>query len=205
MELNAQRLGSAIEWGVAGRPLAGYERSGDLHVVAEVDDGTLVAVIDGLGHGDAAADAAEVAGRIIDQYAAEPLERLVPRCHEAMRHTRGAVMGLARFRDAGVMTWLAVGDADGVLVPAGADESRIRSMPQHRGIVGSNLPPLHAVKFDLAPGDVVVMATDGITHDGLRRTPVRSTPQWLASDILARSARPNDDALVVVVRYRRSA
>lgn len=201
MELNTRRLGTAIECGVAGRPLEGFERSGDLHVVAELDDGMLVAVIDGLGHGGAAADAAAVGGEIIARYASEPLARLLPRCHEAMRHTRGAVMGLARFHDAGSMTWLAVGDAEGLLVPDGADQSRIRSMPQHRGIVGSNLPVLHPVSFDLGPGDLVVMASDGVRADGLRRTLGRATPQWLANDILARSARPNDDALVVVVRY----
>jgi phosphoserine phosphatase RsbX len=205
MELNAPHVGSAIRWGVAGRPLAGEERSGDLHVVTELDDGMLVAIIDGLGHGDGAADAAASAGEILERHAAEPLELLVPRCHEGMRHTRGAVMGLARFHDAGSMTWLAVGDAEGVLVPEDADQSPIRSMPQHRGIVGRNLPMLRSVSFDLTPGDLVIMATDGVGADGLRRSLLRSTPQWLATDILARSARPNDDALVLVVRYGGTA
>ena len=53
---------SALERGEAGEPLAGEERSGDLAVWAPYAGGALVAAIDGLGHGDAAADAAEVAG-----------------------------------------------------------------------------------------------------------------------------------------------
>jgi phosphoserine phosphatase RsbX len=205
MELNRLDLGSTIDWGIAGRPLAGEQRSGDLHVVKQLDDGALVAVIDGLGHGGEAADAAASAGRILDEHAAEPLERLVPRCHEGLRSSRGAVMGLARFRGGGSMTWLAVGDAEGVLVPDGADEGRIRSLPQHRGIVGRTLPALRPVSFDLAPGDLVIMATDGVSADGLRRPLFHSTPQWLANDILARSARPNDDALVLVVRCGKPA
>jgi phosphoserine phosphatase RsbX len=199
------RLGPAIDWGVAGRPLAGQERSGDLHVVKEFDDGVLVAAIDGLGHGDLAADAAASAAEILDQYAAEPLERLVTRCHEGLRGTRGAVMALARIPRGGSMMWLAVGDVEGRFVPDGADEGSVRSLPQHRGIVGLNLPVLHAESVDLSPGDAVIMATDGIRPDGLRRGLHRATPQWLATDILAKSARPNDDALVLVVRYRGSA
>ena len=44
-----------------GRRSRASRRSGDLAVFAPYDGGALVAAIDGLGHGDAAADAAEVA------------------------------------------------------------------------------------------------------------------------------------------------
>ena len=205
MELSTPRAGASIDWGVAGRPIAGEERSGDLHVVRQVDDGVLAAVIDGLGHGDGAADVAASAGEILGRYAAEPVEQLAARCHEGLRHTRGVVMGLARFAHEGSMMWLAVGDAEGVFVPGGADEKSIRTLPQHRGIVGGNLPPLHPVRVDLSPGDVVVMATDGVDPGGLRRGLLRSTPQWLATDMLAKSARAHDDALVLVIRYRGAA
>jgi negative regulator of sigma-B (phosphoserine phosphatase) len=204
MELSL-RLGPQIDWGVAGRPVAGEERSGDLHLVKEFDDGILVAAIDGLGHGDEAADAAASAAWILERHAAEPLEHLVTRCHEGLRRTRGAVMALARFPGRGSMMWLAVGDAEGRFVPDGADEGGIQSLPQHRGVVGLNLPVLHSEGFELSPGDAVIMATDGIHPGGLRRGLQRSTPQWLATDILAKSARANDDALVLVVRYRGSA
>jgi phosphoserine phosphatase RsbX len=203
MELS-HRTDPPIDWGLAARPLAGEERSGDLHVVSEFDDGALVVAIDGLGHGGPAADAAASAGEILQRHPAEPLERLVTRCHEGLRGTRGVVMALARFPHHGPMTWLAVGDAEGRLIPGGGDEQGIRSLPQHRGVAGLNLPALHAESFDLSPGDVVIMATDGIRPDGLRRELLRSTPQWLATDILAKSSRENDDALVLVVRYRGS-
>jgi hypothetical protein len=201
MELSALLAGSAIEVGVAARPLEGEDRSGDLHVVARAGEGTLVAVIDGLGHGGGAADAAALAGEILEEHAAEPFERLLLRCHEGTMHSRGAVVGLARIADDGAMTWLAIGDIEGVLSPAGGAEGGIRSLPQHRGIVGRSLPPLRPERLDLAPGDAVIIATDGIRPDGLRRLLPPTSPQWLASDILTRSARPNDDALVVVVRY----
>jgi len=55
----------ALERGVAGAAMSGEERSGDLAVFAGYDGGALVAVIDGLGHGDPAADAAAIAADVI--------------------------------------------------------------------------------------------------------------------------------------------
>jgi hypothetical protein len=171
--------------------------------VQRFEGGVLVAAIDGLGHGDGAAETSAGAGRILEQHAEEPLERLMTRCHEGLRTSRGAVIGLARFLPTGSMHWLAVGDAEGVVVAGAENGDRVRSLPQHRGIVGLNLPPLRPEHVDLSEGDLV--ATDGVHPDGLRRGLARSTPQWLANDILARSARANDDALVLVVRYTGSA
>jgi serine/threonine protein phosphatase PrpC len=205
MELTTRPIGSSIEWGFAARPLPGERRSGDHHVVRAFDGGTLLGVIDGLGHGDGAADVAATAGDILERHASDPLERLVTRCHEALHSSRGVVLAVARIPNVGPMHWLAVGDAEGILVATDGGDKGIRHLPQHRGIVGRNLPPLRVETFELSANDVVLMATDGISVDGLRRRLMRSTPQWLATDILATSARPNDDALVLVARYRGQA
>src|SRR5207245_2030712 len=86
---------SLLEWGVATLTLAGQLESGDLHLVREVGGGVLVAVVDGLGHGEEAAAAARLAVTTLDQFAPEPIASLVQRCHEALRGTRGAVMSVA--------------------------------------------------------------------------------------------------------------
>src|SRR2546427_31410 len=81
---------SLLEWGVATLTLAGQLESGDLHLVREVGGGVLVAVVDGLGHGEEAAAAARLAVTTLDQFAPEPIASLVQRCHEALRGTRGS-------------------------------------------------------------------------------------------------------------------
>ena len=81
-----------IELGVASSALHG--RSGDRAVVARHGDRTLVAAIDGLGHGEAAAEAADAAASILERDGGS-LQGLLGRCHEALRGTRGAVMTLA--------------------------------------------------------------------------------------------------------------
>jgi phosphoserine phosphatase RsbX len=202
MDVDGVRTELSFDWGVASRPVSGESRSGDSHVVREVEDGLLIAVIDGLGHGDDAAHASALAVDALERHAAEPLERLAGRCHEELHLTRGAVMGLAKLLRSGNMTWLAIGDIEGVVVPEAGGDDRIRSLPQHRGIVGFNLPPLRAEVFELHAGDLLIVASDGVRPDGLRRRVGLSTPRWLADDILHRSARDNDDALVLIVRYR---
>src|SRR2546428_12006154 len=52
-----------VEWGVASQTLAGEVQSGDKHVVKSFPHGALLAAIDGLGHGEEAAAAANMAGR----------------------------------------------------------------------------------------------------------------------------------------------
>ena len=44
-----------LEWGVAAQALPGEAISGDRHVMQAFPSGALVAVIDGLGHGEEAA------------------------------------------------------------------------------------------------------------------------------------------------------
>ncbi len=105
-----------IECGVASFTLPGQTESGDRHVVRFFPDGVLVAVLDGVGHGDEAAMAAQIASDILEDCASEPGITLIRRCHEALRSTRGVVMSLASLDFAhGIMTWVGVGNVLGVL------------------------------------------------------------------------------------------
>ena len=78
-----------LEIGVAGLAIEGEDRSGDLAVFAPYARGGLAVVIDGLGHGDDAADASAIAERVIRRHADDPPATLLSRCHEALRKSRG--------------------------------------------------------------------------------------------------------------------
>src|SRR2546422_10647190 len=54
-----------VEWGVASQTLAGEVESGDKHVVRIFPHGALLAAVDGLGHGEEAAAAANMAARVL--------------------------------------------------------------------------------------------------------------------------------------------
>jgi serine/threonine protein phosphatase PrpC len=194
---------SVVHWGVATLALAGQTESGDLHLVAPVEHGVLVAVVDGLGHGEEAAAAAKLAVHTLEQFVEEPPLSLVQRCHAALRGTRGVVMSLARF-DArrGAMTWLGIGNVEGLLHHAHwAERSARAGLVTRGGIIGSELPAVQAAVVPVEVGDTLVFATDGIRGGFTDDISVSEDPQRLADHVLSRHGKGTDDALVLVARY----
>ncbi|HEV8357958.1 MAG TPA: SpoIIE family protein phosphatase [Gemmatimonadales bacterium] len=192
-----------LEWGVAAAPLPGQAESGDVHVVRATDGGVLVAAVDGLGHGAEAAAAARRAAAMLAGAPGDSVISLVRRCHEALRGTRGVVMSLAAFdvRDE-TMTWLAIGNVDGVLVRAHSGASRpMEAVVMRSGVVGLRLPTLQASVTSILPGDLVVFATDGIERRFRDRMIEGTNPQEVADRLMASYRKPTDDALVLVARY----
>jgi negative regulator of sigma-B (phosphoserine phosphatase) len=190
-----------IDWGWAGSALEVV--SGDLHVVVPFAHGMLVALLDGLGHGPEAAAASIAAAPILQAHASDPVLTLVQRCHEGMRQTRGAVMSLASFnsRDSS-MSWVGIGNVDGVLLRGGGStQRRGEAIASRGGVVGYRLPPLRAETVRVSRGDTLIMATDGIRNGFSTGLSIDPCPQEMAESILARFANGSDDARVVVARY----
>jgi negative regulator of sigma-B (phosphoserine phosphatase) len=189
-----------VDWAIATRMHRGQVVSGDLHVVAPFAGGVLVAVVDGLGHGPDAAEAARVAAAVLQEAAGQPVTSLVERCHAALRRTRGAVLSVASFdARAGTMTWLGVGNVEGSLFRA--DGTRREALLLRGGVVGYQLPILRAAVLPIAPGDVLILATDGIRGDFTACVPVGRPPEQVADDIIGGHAKSDDDALVLVAGY----
>jgi phosphoserine phosphatase RsbX len=196
----------SIDWAWAGIAFASGE-SGDLHVVEAFAHGALIAVIDGLGHGPDAALAARTAAGILRAQAESPIVDLFEACHRALRKTRGAVMSVASL-DARSCTLdcCGVGNVEGVLFRASSAGRRAReAVPTRGGVVGDRLPPLKVATFPVTPADVLVFATDGISFDFTAAVDLESEPQEIADHVLARHAKPSDDALVLVARFRGRA
>jgi hypothetical protein len=193
----------AVEWGVATRTLEGESESGDRHLVRPLPGGMLLAAVDGIGHGREAALAAQLAIEIVDEHAGEPLARLLGRCHERLRPTRGVVMGLAAFDAAGArLTWLGVGNVEGVLQrsdPRGGQ--RRERLLQRPGVVGGRMPPLQEAIIPVAGGDVLIFITDGVDSRFDEGFDPYAGPQRLAERILQRHAKGTDDATVLVARF----
>lgn len=191
-----------IEYGVAGRSLAGQDESGDAYLVAPFDGGVLIAVVDGLGHGPEAAVAARMAMRVCAEHAAETPILLLRRCHEALRRTRGAALVLASVREREeTVTWLGIGNVEAVLIHVGPAATR-ESAVLRSGVVGFKLPSLRASAVRLARGDTLVFATDGIESRFAESLGPLDLPQLVADRVLEQHGKPGDDALVLVARCR---
>lgn len=195
-----------IEWAVAGRPLSGQPVSGDYWAVADAGAGVgLFAVIDGLGHGVDAANASRRAARVLGENPGEPLDVLMLLCHRAIGATRGAAMSIAHVDfGRGELSWLGIGNVSANLVgPAPGGPATRSTMLAAGGIVGYQLPAqLHPVTLPMRLGDLLVLATDGITGDHLNGLDLAKPAESIAEDALARCAKDTDDALVLVARHR---
>lgn len=190
-----------IEWAVSSIALDGHS-SGDLHCVVHEPPGALVGAIDGLGHGQDAARAAHECALILETYAHEPLPELVRRCHDGLRATRGVALTLGRIdRASHLLTWLAVGNVDGLVLRRGTRGATHDAVLPRGGVVGYHLPPLKLSEVPLEPHDLIVMATDGIRSGFASSIDVDAGVQQVADELCSRFARGTDDALALVVRY----
>jgi serine/threonine protein phosphatase PrpC len=204
MDAIAISQGELIDWAVAARPLPGEARSGDAHLVEPSPSGVLVAVVDGLGHGEEAADAATTATDILARHVQEAPVSLVQRCHQGLLRTRGVAMSLAAFdRSDHEVSWLGVGNVEASLFRSCPGSRPVRdSLILRGGVVGYRLPRLQSTVVALERDDVLVMSTDGIRGFSLDGLGLAGPPARIAASILGQFALDTDDALVLVARYR---
>lgn len=196
---------SLIEWGSAARVIPGQVESGDCSVVKEFPSGVLLAVADGLGHGQEAAQAAALAAGTLEN--SEPglsAVSMVRLCHERLRGTRGAVMSMAFFNAAdSTMTWLGVGNVRGTLVHRGTRVEPVQELLLLRaGVLGTaQLPRIYASIVSVLPGDVLVFVTDGVADRFADDLNTNGRPQEIAENIMKAHWAGTDDALVLVARF----
>lgn len=194
-----------FDWAVAQRALPGESVSGDRHVVLPHRRGVTLAVIDGIGHGPEAAKAADLAAETLRLLPDSNLLVHLNCCHLALAHSRGAVMTLAEFnlRDR-TLTLCGVGNVQATLFrsASGPGIPAQECALLRAGIVGSQLPAPYASIIPVQPGDTLVMISDGVRADYSRELPWLSHLQHLADGLLEKNFKGNDDALVLLARFK---
>ena len=186
--------------GVCSRPRPGEDTNGDAYFIAEADGETLFAVIDGLGHGTGARQASDAALGALEGWDGQPLDEVVWSVHEALRSTRGAVIGAVVLdRARGTFTYAGVGNIE-VRVLGAAEAAR--PIPSN-GTLGARLSQVRVWPHRWAEGASIVMASDGLStswdiesYPGL----LKQSPQLLAGILLRDYGRDSDDATVLVIR-----
>lgn len=173
---------------------------GDACLVKDVGADLLVCVVDGLGHGKDAAEAAAAALAVVDAaHDGDDLTGLITRVHESIKRTRGVVMTLAHVSDDGVR-WCGVGNVDAVVVRGAAGGAK-DALVGRGGVVGYKIPPLRVQHTAFGAGDTLVLTTDGLAA-GADALVDGSDVAVVAERALRGFARGDDDALVCVVRRK---
>ncbi|MCR9164127.1 MAG: SpoIIE family protein phosphatase [Nannocystaceae bacterium] len=176
------------------RPCSGFTASGDLVVVRQEGDATMLAVVDVLGHGPSAAEVAQQASACLRRVDLEAdVEAWTYQLHEALSRTRGAAVGLGRSRGSDLQ--LAV--VGNVAIASCGTRVGIVASP---GIVGRRLRKLRTFSFSMKTGDRLALYSDGLRHVDMTSTCDLSLERACES-IMATHATAADDASLLLTDF----
>ncbi|HET9741508.1 MAG TPA: ATP-binding SpoIIE family protein phosphatase [Terriglobales bacterium] len=186
-------------------PIHGESRCGDDWDDKQQTDKRLIMLADGLGHGPAAADAAEEAIAAFRANLHRSPKEIIELAHARLQKTRGAAVAVAEI-DFGrqIVRYSGVGNIAGTLLVNGSS----RSLISGNGIVGHQLAHAHEFTFPWERTASLIMHSDGVnTRWSLDPYPgLKSKSPALIAGVLYRDfKRGRDDATVVVSREAKAA
>lgn len=190
--------------GAASRAHPEMTVNGDAFFIKHWPGHSLVAVIDGVGHGQFAHRAARASYAYLENHYRLPVDELFTGVARACLGSRGAVMAIAALDwHSRNIAFASVGNIETRLFNA----SRDKLFPVRRGIVGMQMPKPRVSTEQWERGGVLVMQSDGIST----RWPLTELNAMLhlpasaiARRILNRHGKEQDDATVAVIKDRRT-
>lgn len=191
---------AAFSHGAVSIAAPGETQCGDAWSVVQQAGMAAIIVVDGLGHGPLAAEAAAAAVSVFDASPFNVPSQTLERAHGAMRATRGAAAAIVQLDlDREAVTFCGVGNISGRLVSGVED----RSLMSHHGTLGLEVRRMQDANYAWPGHAVVVLHSDGIVSRwDLRDAPglLQCDPTVIAAWVLRDHVRGRDDACVVVVR-----
>lgn len=189
--------GAAFAIGAIARPIDDDDACGDATACWEQGQKLYLALADGLGHGPVARVAALAALASVQQHPPAPLPTVFAQCDQDVQETRGVAMGIAVIDPvAQTATFCGVGNIRVLLLG-----ERPRHFSCSYGIVGAGFKTLFVETMPFAPGDLLILASDGIMEQFMVPE-LRADQPWsaggLAAAILAEWGIATDDASVLV-------
>jgi anti-sigma regulatory factor (Ser/Thr protein kinase) len=162
-------------------------------------DRSVVLVVDGLGHGLAAADASLAAVRTFAAIPERGPADILRGIHEALRATRGAAVSIAEVdRRLGVVRFAGIGNVAASIVTPDV----VRHLVSHHGTAGHHVRQVREFQYPWPSDGLLVVHSDGVgTRWALERYPAlaRRHPAVVAGVLYRDFARGTDDATAVVL------
>jgi len=195
---------NGFEFGAVSVAVQGESVCGDAWCVTHRPEGLVATVVDGLGHGWPAADAA---GAAIAALAARPFSgttAALETIHNAIRHTRGAAATIADLpRNSRVIKLSGIGNVAAVVsAPEG-----LRQAVTQNGTLGHQVRHFREYSYPWTPESLLVMHSDGLTShwtlDRYRGLRLRH-PSIVAAVLYRDHRRQRDDVTIVVGRETRA-
>jgi len=199
----ASNVGSPLTIAGVSVPKAGEPVCGDVWDVQYRHHGAFMLLVDGLGHGAFAADAATAARSIFRSRSFTAPADALAAIHEGIRHTRGAAGAIADVRLHGRSISVS---GVGNIATAVCGNGHVKQAVSHNGTLGHEARYFKEYSYPWEAGALLVMHSDGLSshwsldpYPGLRLR----HPALIAAVLYRDFSRHRDDVTVVVGREAR--
>lgn len=196
-------IGSASNSGVVCLPVREENIPGDSFLIQTSGRNSIYMMVDGLGHGAGASEAADEAVKSVAGFLDQRPSEMIKRAHEALKSTRGAAMAVAVVNtEAWTLTYAGVGNISAILVNGASSKNLV----SQNGTVGAVLPRIvHEYGSAIGPNTMLVMFSDGLTSKTNPNIYVgfQNRHPMLLAGLLSRDFRRlRDDATAIVAPLR---
>jgi len=192
--------GDTFLLGVVSQAIRGEVVCGDGWGTKPGADRSFFMVVDGLGHGTYAAEAAREAERVLAESDSTSAETILRDCHDALKKTRGAAGAIAAIsKEKGTVVFSGVGNISGAIV----DGEHRRGMASHNGTLGHQLHKVQEFTVPWNPESILVMHSDGLgTKWDLNKYPglAKKHPSIIAAVLYRDFERERDDVTVLAAK-----
>ncbi len=189
-----------LDVGVLSIPFKGEEVCGDGWGATASRDSMRFMVVDGLGHGEFAAEGAREAEKVFAGSSQDSLTKILQDSHNTLKKTRGAAMAVASLHlERNVLSFAGIGNIGASIVTP----SSSRGMVSHHGIVGHQMSRIQEFTFPWSSDSTLVMHSDGLkTTWNLGQYPgIWSKHPALIAGVLYRDfTRDRDDVTILVAK-----
>jgi anti-sigma regulatory factor (Ser/Thr protein kinase) len=186
--------------GVVSVALRGEVSCGDGWGRRRAADRSYFMVVDGLGHGEFAAEAAREAERVLAESHATSAAEILRDCHDALKKTRGAAASIAAIsHEKKTLTYAGVGNISATVIDC---ETR-RGIASHNGTLGHQMYKIQEFTVPWNQDSVLIMHSDGLgTKWDLKQYPGLASkhPSIIAAMLYRDFQRERDDVTVMATK-----
>jgi len=165
-----------MKYSVICEALPGETKCGDTYFIDRFDKTAIFAVIDGLGHGVNAFEAASKCKNIIDVNKEKCVKDIILCCHQGLKGTRGVVAAIVKTKKS------------------------VKPI-SFSGVLGHNLRKFLSFEFNIYKEDIFTLFSDGISNHFDIEENSEKDVEIIAKEIFTKQRKLNDDATILVVRY----
>jgi len=200
LEVGDIKAGHELEFAGVAIPYPGERFCGDGWYCHHAPDRTVAMVVDGLGHGAGAAEAAEEAIATFRRRIELAPGQILGYIHDALRKTRGAVAAVVEIRPSErSVVHAGIGNISVVLNSGGQS----RSLVSFNGTLGLTMQKVQEFRAEWNRDSILVMHSDGLqtkwdlsSYAGL----LSRHPALIGGTLLRDFRRKRDDASILVLK-----